>query len=348
MTTRLLLVKMSSMGDLIHTLPALTDAMKAIPNLEVDWVVESAFTDIPQWHPAVKNIIVISLRQWKKNIFNINNIATMMQFYKKLREKKYDLVIDAQGLLKSAIVSKMARGKIHGYDKDSARSSWSSYFYDYCYKIDDYKKLHAITRTRQLFAHALQYEFKNTMPDYQTIAEKLPTLPFELEKNYVVFLHGTTWDSKQYPEQYWHALIEKTETNNIPVYLSWGNSAEKNRAERLAYNRKHVKILPKITIPQMATVLRHAVAVVSVDTGLGHLSAAMHTPTIALYGPSNAKLVGILGEKQIHLQAIFPCSPCYSKTCIYAKTHNTAIIPACFETISPERVWNTIKEFLHA
>ncbi|MCX7125980.1 MAG: lipopolysaccharide heptosyltransferase I [Gammaproteobacteria bacterium] len=342
-----LLVKISSMGDLIHTLPALTDAMKAIPDLEVDWVVESAFTDIPTWHPAVKNIIVIPLRQWKKAIFNKKNISAMSQFYKKLREKKYDLIIDAQGLLKSAIVAKCAHGEIHGYDKNSARDKFSSYFYDHAYTIDNYKKLHAITRTRQLFAKALKYEFKNTVPDYQTIADKLPTLPFELEKKYLVFLHGTTWDSKHYPENYWRQLIIKAEANNIAVYLPWGNQHEKERAERLALNTKHVTILPKLSIPQIAVVLRNAMAVISVDTGLGHLSAAMHTPTVSLYGPSNAELVGILGEKQIHLQAQFPCAPCYSKTCIYAKTHKTEIVPACFETIQPDTIWIQLQNFIN-
>ncbi|MCX7121350.1 MAG: lipopolysaccharide heptosyltransferase I [Gammaproteobacteria bacterium] len=341
-----LLIKMSSMGDIIHTLPALTDAMNAIPDLEIDWVVEPAFSAIPAWHPAIKNIIVIPLRQWKKNIFSKKNMLAMIQFTKKLRDKKYDLIIDAQGLLKSAIVAKMAQGEIHGYDKNSARDKFSSYFYDHHYTIDNYKKLHAITRTRQLFANALQYEFKNTTPAYQTIAEKLPPLPFELEKNYVVFLHGTTWDSKHYPETYWRELIEKTEANNTPIYLLWGNENEKDRAARLAENTQHVTILPKLSIPQIAAVLRYAVAVVSVDTGLGHLSAAMHTPTISLYGPSNAELVGILGEKQIHLQAKFPCAPCYKKTCFYARTHKTKIVPACYTTIGPDVVWNILRGLL--
>ena len=343
MTTRLLLVKISSMGDLIHTLPALTDAMNAIPDLEIDWVVESAFVDIPTWHPAVKNVIVIPLRQWRKKLFSIKNITNMIRFLKKLREKKYDLIVDAQGLLKSAIIAKCAQGKIHGYDKNSARSPWSSYFYDYRYTIDNHKKLHAITRIRLLFSKILHYPFHNTIPSYHTIAEKLPTLPFILEKNYYVFLHGTTWETKHYPESLWKKLIEKTETENTTVYLLWGNDHEKNRAKRLAANTKHIKILPKLSISEIAVVLRNASGVVSVDTGLGHLSAAMRTPTVSLYGPSNPNLVGILGEKQVHLQVAFPCAPCYSKTCFYAKTHQTNVIPACFETISPNVVWEKLK-----
>src|SRR3990167_9143354 len=125
-----LLVKMSSMGDLIHTLPALTDAMNAIPDLEIDWVVEPAFADIPSWHPAVKNIILLPLRQWRKNIFKKSTYVEAKQFFKTLRAKKYDLIIDAQGLLKSAIVTKLAHGKVIGFNKKSARDPLSSYFYD--------------------------------------------------------------------------------------------------------------------------------------------------------------------------------------------------------------------------
>src|SRR3989338_8710444 len=151
-----LLIKMSSMGDVIHTLPALTDALQAIPTIAIDWIIEPAFADIPTWHPAVKNIIPIPLRKWKKNIFSRETLSEVKNFYKKLREKKYDVIIDAQGLLKSAVVAKCARGKTHGHDKNSAREWIASYFYDKKYAIE--KTQHAVTRTRALFAHTLQYD----------------------------------------------------------------------------------------------------------------------------------------------------------------------------------------------
>lgn len=339
-----LLIKMSSMGDTIHTLPALTDALRAIPNLEIDWVVEPAFQDIPSWHPAVKNIILIPFRKWRKNKFSLNTYREIKKFLHQLRKKKYDSIIDAQGLLKSALVAKCARGEVYGYDKNSAREGISSYFYNYKFSIE--RKQHAVRRIRKLFALTLGYEFQNTTPDYQTISEKLPTLPFSLDKKYLVFLHGTTWDSKHYPDQYWEILLQKAAAEKIPVYLLWGNETEKKRAEKFAAITSYVKILPKMSITQLATVLKNATAVISVDTGLGHLSAAMHTPTVSLYGPSNAELVGIVGPNQIHLQANFPCSPCMSRTCVYAKTHKTDIVPACFTTISPDKVWEQVMMFL--
>ncbi len=342
MPTRILLVKQSSMGDIIHTLPALTDAMKAIPNLEIDWVVEPAFSDIPAWHPAVKKIIPVAYRKWRKNIFRKSTYVEIQKFYKILREKKYDVIIDAQGLMKSMVVAKIANGESHGYDKHSTKEFISSFFYDKKYFVEQQK--HAVTRARELFSLALQYTLPNTAPDFQMDHTKLPTLTFQLPEKYFVFLHGTTWESKHYPESYWKILLEKTDKSGITVFLPWGNQIEKDRAERLTKNSQYATILPTLSIAEMATVLKNATAVVAVDTGLGHLSAALTTPTIGLYGPTDPKRVGIIGNHQFHLSAQFPCAPCYSRTCWYAKKHKTDVVPACFATINPDKVWEILVE----
>lgn len=331
---------MSSMGDIIHTLPAITDAKQAIPDLQIDWVVEPAFLDIPTWHPAVKNIIPMALRKWRKNILDSYRSREITHFLHTLKEKKYDAIIDAQGLLKSAIVTKIARGESHGYDKHSTREFISSYFYTHTYSVN--KAEHAITRTRELFSKALHYDLPNTRPNFQIDTSKLPTLNFELENHYFVFLHGTTWSTKHYPESYWKQLLEKTNAQKIRVYLLWGNDQEKKRAENFAENFAYVTVLPKLSITQIATVLKNAAAVVSVDTGLGHLSAALSTPTIGLYGPTDANRLGVMGDNQLHLQAHFPCAPCYSKICHYAKKHKTDIVPACYTTIDPNKVWEVL------
>ncbi|OGT39551.1 MAG: lipopolysaccharide heptosyltransferase I [Gammaproteobacteria bacterium RIFCSPHIGHO2_12_FULL_36_30] len=338
-----LLVKMSSMGDLIHSLPALTDAMNAIPNLEIDWVVEPAFADIPSWHPAVKNIIPIALRKWRKNIFDQSTHSEIKTFFKTLRAKKYDVIIDAQGLLKSAIVAKCARGKIVGYDKNCAREFYSSYFYSEKY-FSDHKE-HAVKRTRYLFSKALNYDLPATRPNFHIDFSKLPALEFSTPEKYFVFLHGTTWESKHYPENYWRNLVEKADAKEITVFLPWGNEIEKNRAIRLSENTKHATVLEKISIMQMATFLKNATAVVAGDTGLGHLSAALTTPTIGLYGPTDPNRVGIVGDNQFHLTAHFPCAPCYSKTCWYGRKNKTEIFPTCYSTIAPDKVWELLKQF---
>jgi heptosyltransferase-1 len=341
---QILVIKMSSMGDVIHSLPALTDARIAIPTLEIDWVVEPAFADIPSWHPAVKNIIPLPLRQWRKNIFSRKTLSEAKHFYKHLRAKKYDLVIDAQGLLKSAIITKLARGKKVGFDKHSAREGLSSYFYQQSFAVDKNKQ--AILRTRELFSTALNYPLPNTAPHFSIDPQKLPALDFTLENKYIVFLHGTTWDTKLYPEIYWQELISRCDAANLPVYLPWGNEVERNRAEQLTKNSAFAKVLPRLSISKMATVLQHASAVVTVDTGFGHLSAALEKPTISLYGPTNGARLSITGKNQILLQATFPCSPCNSRECLYAKTHTVDIMPPCFSTIGPDMVWKKLQEIV--
>lgn len=331
-----LLIKMSSMGDVIHTLPALTDAQKAIPALQIDWVVEPAFADIPAWHPAVHRIIPIALRRFRNNILKSICSGEIKTFYNAISEKKYDAIIDAQGLLKSVAVMKCATGKTHGYDKHSAREKIASYFYNKTYRVT---QAHAVTRTRQLFASVLHYPLPTTTADYAIDPRQLPPLPFNTEKKYLVFLHGTTWATKHYPNGYWRQLLTKTASDNYCVYLPWGNETEKNRAEKFAAEFSHAKVLPQLSIAHIATLLKYATAVVSGDTGFAHLCAALSTPAISLYGPTDPTYVGTMGSNQIHLAATFDCAPCHSKTCAYAKTHHTEITPACYTSIPPASVW---------
>lgn len=338
---KILLVKTSSMGDVIHTLPALTDALQAIPNLEVDWAIEPAFADIASWHPAVKNIILIKTRKWKKNIFSLHNIREFLNDYSRYRNKRYDLVIDAQGLIKSAIIAFLAKGKVYGYNKHSARESFASFFYHEKYAV--VKNQNAIVRTRELFSKILHYSLPTTPFNFSIDTKKLPSLDFLLPEKYYVFLHATTWDTKLYPNEYWIDLLKRCEQEGITVYLPWGNETEKNRAEMLAQTSDIAKVLPRLSISQMATVLNNATAIISVDTGFGHLSAALNKKTITLYGPTDAKYLGIPSQNQCLLQADFQCSPCKSRVCIYAKTHKVTIMPPCFETIGPEVVWEKLK-----
>ncbi|PIW77206.1 MAG: lipopolysaccharide heptosyltransferase I, partial [Piscirickettsiaceae bacterium CG_4_8_14_3_um_filter_44_38] len=150
---RILLIKMSSMGDVFHTFPALTDAMKAIPDLQVDWVVEEAFQEIPKWHPVVDKVYVIKLRDWRKHPFRSR--PEMKRFFEVINQTQYDLVIDAQGLLKSAWVVNKIKSPSAGMDWGSAREKLASLFYNQRYSVA--KQQHAITRLRELFAKALHY-----------------------------------------------------------------------------------------------------------------------------------------------------------------------------------------------
>ena len=298
---RVLLIKTSSLGDVIHTLPALTDAARAIPGIQFDWVVEEGFAEIPAWHPAVAQVLPVAIRRWRKHPLQTFRSGEWRRFKARLRETNYDLVIDAQGLLKSAWLTRYVQAPVAGLDRDSAREPLASRFYDQTYSVPNNQ--HALERVRQLFAQALGYALPSGLGDYgldRAGMAETGGLP------YLLFLHGTTWPSKHWPEAEWRALAERCSELGWAVRLPWGNADEKARAERIADGLEQVAVLPKLNLAGVAKVIAGARACVAVDTGLGHMAAALDVPTISLYGPTLPGKVGAYGKGQIHLCATGP------------------------------------------
>ncbi|ATA26151.1 lipopolysaccharide heptosyltransferase 1 [Brenneria goodwinii] len=294
---RVLVIKTSSMGDVLHTLPALTDAMHALSGVQFDWVVEEGFAQIPSWHPAVSRVIPVALRRWRKSWFSAQTRQERARFKQLLREKHYDAVIDAQGLIKSAaLVTRLARGKKHGLDCKSAREPLASWFYNYRHRVS--RQQHAVERVRELFAASLQYGKPAERGDYAIAQRFLSQLPADANQ-YLVFLHATTRDEKHWPEAHWRELIAQLQSSGLRIKLPWGAEHEHQRALRLAEGFPHVEVLPRLTLQQVAEVLAGAKAVVSVDTGLSHLTAALDRPNITLYGPTDPGLIGGYGKNQI-------------------------------------------------
>ncbi|MBW5894346.1 lipopolysaccharide heptosyltransferase RfaC [Pectobacterium polaris] len=294
---RVLIVKTSSMGDVLHTLPALTDAMQAIPGIQFDWVVEEGFAQIPSWHPAVSRVIPVAIRRWRKSWFSAPIRQERAEFTRQLRQYRYDAVIDAQGLIKSAaLVTRLANGKKHGLDCKSAREPLASWFYNYRHPIS--RQQHAVERIRELFAASLGYKQPAERGDY-AIAQRFLSQPPEDANRYLVFLHATTRDEKHWPEAHWRELIALLASSGQHIKLPWGAEHEHQRALRLAEGFPHVEVLPRLTLQQVAEVLAGAKAVVSVDTGLSHLTAALDRPNITLYGPTDPGLIGGYGMNQV-------------------------------------------------
>lgn len=323
------------MGDVIHTLPALSDAMAAIPDIKFTWLVEEGFHEIASWHPAVEQVISVALRKQDRSIKK--NLACV----KKLREKHFDLIIDAQGLLKSAIFTRLARGKARaGYDKQSCRESIASYFYQNKFKVN--RDLHAIDRTRILFATALGYKVPITPAIFNI------NLQLESQANnipYLVFLHGTTWESKHWPEQYWRELANIVAEFGFNVQVTWATPEQKARAQRLAAYAPNVTMLDHLSINQAAQVLNNAHGVVAVDTGFAHLAGALRKPIVAVYGPTDIKKCGVVGEKSVNLASQFACAPCQRRVCNY--TGPKPADPPCFQGLSPTKVWEQLKILLN-
>lgn len=347
---RVLIIKTSSLGDVIHTLPALTDAAHAIPGIRFDWVVEEGFAEIPSWHPAVDQVIPVAIRRWRKHLWQTVRSGEWKAFKQRLRERQYDLVIDAQGLVKSAWLTRYVKAPVAGLDRYSAREGWASRFYDR--RLSVAVGQHAVERVRQLFAMALAYDLPEGIGRYGLDLERLQLPP---AAPYVVFLHGTTWTTKHWPETYWRELAERMGRRRLEVRLPWGNPAEKARAERIAQGLNHCQVLPKLNLAGVARVLAAAKACVAVDTGLGHLAAALDVPTLSLFGPTNPGLTGAYGRTQIHQASDWPCAPCLQKKCTYKPSAEdlrrydlNREWPLCFTRLNPEHVASRLSALLLA
>ncbi|UXN36868.1 lipopolysaccharide heptosyltransferase RfaC [Avibacterium paragallinarum] len=299
---RICLVKTSSMGDVIHALPALTDAQKAFPDLQVDWVVEENFAEIPTWHSAVNQVIPIAIRRWRKQLWQGKTWQEWRAYCQLLQQNQYDAVIDAQGLVKSALfAARLAKGEKYGYDKHCAREPLAAWFYDHRFSIDYHQ--HAVERIRQLFALSLGYPVPQTQGDYG-IAHHF-SQSFSRQKispPYLVFIHATTRADKHWRNEEWKKLARETTALGFAVHLPWGNKKEKQSAEWIAQGIENAVVLPKLSLTELAQHIANAQAVVSVDTGLAHLTAALDKPNITLYGATNPDLIGTYGKNQFHLQ----------------------------------------------
>ncbi len=227
---QVLIVKTSSMGDVLHTLPALTDALQAIPDIRFDWVVEEGFSQIPTapgggsrdpggHSPLAQELVRQRHRQQR------------CDFKRALQERRYDVVIDAQGLIKSAaLITRIAKGNKHGPDCKSAREPFASWFYNVRHEID--KQQHAVERTRELFAKASVTT--NRAATAITPSPRAFSRPPADAGQYLVFLHATTRDDKHWPEQNWRELIALTADSGLKIKLPWGAEHEHQRALRLA------------------------------------------------------------------------------------------------------------------
>lgn len=337
---KVLIVKTSSLGDVIHTLPALSDAARALPDIRFDWVVEEALAEIPAWHPAVERVIPIALRRWRKQPSAALTGGEWRQFLHQLRTENYDKIIDAQGLIKSAVITRLARGPRYGLDRRSAREPLAALAYGH--KISVEKKQHAITRVRALFAAALNYPCPATAPDYGLSPTRFE--PAATDERYMVFLHGTAWSSKQWPLGYWLELARLAAAQGYKVYLPWGNPNERQRARHIAAHCSSAVVLPEMNLAALAALLAHACGVVGVDTGLSHLAAALAAPAVTIYGATRPELTGTVGASQVHLCAKFPCAPCGGRVCAYQGA--APVQPACYQTIPPTQVWGSLTPML--
>jgi heptosyltransferase-1 len=335
---RVLLIKFTSLGDLIHALPALTDAARAHPGLKFDWMIDESFAQVAKWHNAVDQVFTTSHRTWRRGL--ISSIKPISALVRSVRKTQYDLVIDGQGNFKTALMSLFMRGPTAGFDRHSVREWVASLAYQRKYPAS--KKSHAIDRLRQLFALSLDYPCPATPPDFSIDRSHFSLLPIQTPQRYIVLIHNASWQTKIWPEEHGKRLVEWIARKGYTVYLPWGNAEEKARAHRLAVDPRAI-VLPKMSLSEIGSLLLGARACVSVDTGLSHLTAALNIPSITLYGSTDSGLIGANGENQIHLISKLPCAPCNQKTCRFP---SSSLNPPCLGELTPERVFEQLLRIL--
>ncbi len=326
-----LLIKLSSLGDIVHTLPAVEDATRR--GFTFDWVVEEGFAAAPALHQGVRRVIPTALRRWRRSIFG--SLGEARAFRRGLRRNRYDLALDAQGLIKSAVVGRWSRSRHYaGFDRASAREAAASLLYSR--RLAVARDAHAVDRMRGLFAAALGYA--------------CPTEPpaFGLEqggetRNTCVLIHGTTWNTKHWPDRFWTAVAERAVAAGLTPVLPWLSEAERRRAEAVAARVDGAEVALPMPLGEVIPVLAEASAVVGVDSGLSHLAAALGRPTVVVYGPTDVRLTGCRGALAAGLQSELSCSPCLSRTCRYQGPSiawcGESVSPPCYASLDPERVW---------
>jgi len=284
---RILLVKTSSLGDVIHNFPVATDIRRHLPEARVDWVVEEPYAALVALHPAVRRVIPVAMRRWRRGLLGHRTWKEIAEFRRLSQAEAYDAVVDTQGLMKSAVLARAARGRRHGFDAASAREPLAARLYDVTHHVA--RGQHAVRRNRMLAAAALGYRVADGV-DYGIVAPATAHA-----EPYCVLLHGSSRADKLWQEDAWVELGRRIESRALRCMLPWGSDEERRRSERIAAGLRHAVVPGPMSLDRLAAALLGARAIAGVDTGLTHLAAALARPVVALYCASDPRLTGVVG-----------------------------------------------------
>ncbi len=287
--TRVLIVKTSSMGDVVHALPAVSDMLRARPGLQVDWLVEAPFAAIPRLHPGVGRVLPLAWRKWRKSLFKPDVRAAMAALRAELQRERFDAVLDLQGLLKSVLWGLQARGPLLGYGFGSIREPAAALFYRR--RADVPRSLQAVERNRRLAAAHLGYAVPDSAPDFGISA---PAGGWSAGAPSAALIPCASRPEKLWPEDRWIAVGQRLRASGLLPVLIWGSDDERRRAERIAADCGGV-VPPFLSVADTAAVLGQARQIVGLDTGFSHLGAAFGAPTIGIYCDHEPGLAGITG-----------------------------------------------------
>ena len=290
-TKAILVVRPSSLGDIVQALTIIADIRANRPEVAVDWVAESGFVGLLELHPGIRRILPVAMRQWRRRAFVKSTWREVATFRDALQRDEYAAVLDLQEQVKGALIARMARGVRHGPDRASIREPIATLLHDVHHAIDPDQ--HFIVRCRELAAASLGYRVEGP-PRFGLVAPA-PTAGSVPDRPFVVFFHGTSRADKLWPDAHWRQLVETFATAGYPVVLPWGSDDERARSERYAagVTAAIVPSPPRLSLPILAAMLGRAELAVGVDTGLVHLAAALGTPTVSLFVATDPMLCGV-------------------------------------------------------
>ena len=289
----ILFIKTSSLGDVIHHMPALTEARRHRPAARFAWVVEEAFAPLVRLHPAVSEVIAVATRRWRKKALGLSTWREMAGFRRAVRGRGYEDVIDSQGLIRSALMARMALGRRHGYDANSIREPAASWLYDIRHAVA--RDLHAIARNRMLTGLALGYAPAGPV-DFGLSRDRLAARTGE---SYGILFHATARPEKEWPEASWVALGRALAARGVSLVLPWGTQAEHARSRRIAAALSNAEVPERQPLDRVARLVAGASFVIGADTGLLHLAAAFSVPLVAIFVGSEPSLTGPMGQGPI-------------------------------------------------
>jgi lipopolysaccharide heptosyltransferase I len=286
----ILFIKTSSLGDVIHHMPALTEARKERPGACFTWLVEEAFAPLVALHPAVGAVIPVAWRRWRKSLYAPATLGEIAASLRTIRPQRFDEIVDSQGLLRSGVIARLAHGRRHGYDANSIREPLASLFYDRRYTVS--RELHAVERNRILSGLALGYTPQGA-PDFGLDRARFAATG----ERYAVLLHSTAEPRKLWRQENWIALGKTL--GDLTLVLPWGTAGERARSERIAAALPRARVPARAPLDAVAQTIAGAQFVVGVDTGLTHLAAALGVPLVAIFSGSEPGLTGPVGAGPI-------------------------------------------------
>ncbi|MDP3700421.1 MAG: lipopolysaccharide heptosyltransferase I [Hylemonella sp.] len=315
---KILIVKLSSLGDVVHTMPAVQDIRRALPQAQIDWVVEKSFAPLVQRCAGVRRVIPCELRRWRKAPFAASTRAAWRAFKVELQREAYDAVIDLQGLTKSALVAWLARlapvGRRYALANRTEGSGYEAptrWVAHQALRIEPH--VHAVQRSRELCARALGYALP-AQEIYGLLSYPAPVVvaPENIAPGIppmrpcVAFVHGSSRADKQWPLASWRALAHRLDAAGFSVALLHGTDDEQRRSEALAREMSHAVVWPRLALDALTDALAGCAGVIGVDSGLSHIAVALDLPHVQIYNFDTAWRTGPIGrtrQRSVYAQA---------------------------------------------